>query len=229
MRSKFNPLMSLKGFLIVTLTIVFYQQSFSQRNYEEYNRLGITGGLTLFDITTSDLITEQGQGFEGGFTTRGAFRGSFDLIYGISFFNNSIGVKGGLGPNGVGDSQFIKYQIQAVQIGLLGSLNIVKHHLSLEFGPILNINGKMKLDSERVKDYILEGYTTLRAQDIQDINRINFRIAGGLTTGFQSFRVSGMYQYGLTNMFGRLNDKNLEKSTFKGNSGTIIIAATLYF
>ena len=221
--------MSLKSVLIVTLSLVIFQQSYSQRNYEDYNRIGITGGFTLFDITTSDLTTEQGQGFEGGFTTRGAFRGPFDLIYGISFFNSSIRVKGSVGANGAGDTQFIDYQIQAAQIGFLGSLNIVKHHLSLEFGPIANINGKMKLDTDRYKDYILDGYTTLRAQDIQDINRINFRVAGGLTAGLRSFRVSAMYQYGLTNILDRLNDKELEKTSFKGKSSTLIFSATLYF
>ena len=221
--------MSLKSVLIVTLSLVIFQQSYSQRNYEDYNRIGITGGFTFFDITTSDLTTEQGQGFEGGFTTRGAFRGPFDLIYGISFFNSSIGVKGSVDANGAGDTQFIDYQIQAAQIGLLGSLNIVKHHLSLEFGPIVNINGKMKLDTDRYKDYILDGYTTLRAQDIQEINRINFRVAGGISAGLRSFRVGAMYQYGLTNILDRLNDEKFEKTSFKGKSSTIIFNATLYF
>jgi len=221
--------MSLKNILFVTLVVLFIQKSLAQRNYDDYNRIGITGGLTLFDISTSDLTTEQGQGFEGGFTTRGSFRGPFDLIFGISFFNNSIGVKGSVGANGTGDTQSIKYQIQAAQIGFLGSYNIVKHHLSLEFGPILNVNGKMKLDSDRYQDYILEGYTTLRAQDIQDINPINFRVAGGLTAGFKSFRVSALYQYGLTNMLGKLNDKGFEKTSFKGNSSTLIFSGTLYF
>ena len=132
---RFNPYpqMSLKSFIIVTLLLTFFQQSYAQRNYEDYNRIGITGGFVLFDITTSDLVTEQGQGFEGGFTTRGSFRGAFDLIYGISFFNSGIGIKGSVGPNGAGDTRFIKYQIQAAQIGFLGSLNIVEHHLSLDF------------------------------------------------------------------------------------------------
>ncbi|MFT5238847.1 MAG: hypothetical protein ACI9M9_002464 [Flavobacteriaceae bacterium] len=221
--------MSLKNTLFVTLSLVFFQELYAQRNFDDYNRIGITGGITLFDISTSDLTTEQGQGFEGGFTTRGAFRGPFDLIYGISFFNNSIGVKGSVGANGAGDTQFIDYQIQAVQIGLLGSLNIIKHHLSIEFGPIININGKMKLDTDRYKDYILDGYSTLRAQDIQDINRINFLFAGGLTVGFRSFRVGAMYQYGLTNMLDKLNDKEFEKKSFKGKSATLIFSGTLYF
>ena len=221
--------MSLKKTLLVTLLALFFQQASAQRNFDHYNRIGITGGTTLFDINTSDLTTEQGQGFEGGFTTRGAFRGPFDLIYGLSFYSNSIGVKGSVGVNGAGDTQLIGYQIQAAQLGFLGSYNVVKHHLSLEFGPVLNISGQMKLDSERYKDYILEGYSSLRAQDVQDISPLNFRVAAGLTCGFESFRVSALYQYGITNILGRLNDKGFEKSSFKGNSATIVFSGTLYF
>jgi hypothetical protein len=217
--------MSLKTPIIVTVLVLFFQHSIAQKNYDEYNRLGITGGVTFFDITTSDLITEQGTGFMGGFTTRGSFRGAFDLIYGISFFNSSIGVKGSL----LNDTQFMDYQIQGAQLGFLGSLNIVKHHLSLEFGPILNVNGKMKLDSERYNNYIIDGYTTLRAEEIQDINRVNFRVAGGLTAGIESLRISGMYQYGVTNMLGRLNDKNFENKDFEGHSSTIVLSAVVYF
>jgi hypothetical protein len=217
--------MSLKTLLIVTVLVLFFQQTFSQRNYEEYNRIGLTGGLTIFDINTSNLVTEPGYGFAGGFTTRGSFRNDFDLIYGISFTNNTIGIKG----SSLTDTQFINYQIQAAQITFLGSYNIVKHHLTLEFGPILNVNGKMKLDSDRYNNYILEGYELLRAQDIQDINRINFHVTGGLTAGLKNFRISGMYQYGVTNMLGRLNDKNLENNDFVGHSSTILVSAVLYF
>ncbi len=225
MRLKFTPLMSLKSLLFVAFLLLFFQQSYSQRNYDDYNRIGVTGGVTFFDLTTSDLVTEQGTGFMAGFTTRGAFRNNFDLIYGLSFYGSKIGVQGSSGN----DTQFIKYSIQAAQLGFLGSYNIVKHHLSLEFGPILHVNSKMKLDSDAYEDYILEGYTTLRAQDIQEINRVNFRVAGGVTAGIQSFRISAMYQYGVTNMLGKLNGEELENKDFKGNSSTIVVAAVLYF
>jgi hypothetical protein len=75
----------------------------------------------------------------------------------------------------------------------------------------------------------LEGYSTLRAQDVQDVSPLNFRISGGITGGFKSFRVSALYQYGLTNMLGKLNDKGFEKTSFKGNSSTIIFSGTVYF
>ena len=142
--------MCLRNLTFVTLLFFLSLNLQAQRNFEHYNRLGLQGGVALFDINTSDLTTRQGTGFMGGFTTRGSFRGAFDLIYGISFFGNEIEV---LAIN-TGDAsnrtvqEYLDYSIQAVQINFLGSLNIVKHHFSLEFGPVLNVNGKLKLKDE---------------------------------------------------------------------------------
>jgi len=220
--------MSLKNLFFVTLAFLFVQQAFSQRNYDHYNRLGINAGYTLFDISTSDLTTKQAGGFMLGFTTRGAFRNNFDLIYGLNFFNTKAEV---LGKKNISspDTEFIAYTIQAVQINFLGSYNIIKHHLSLEFGPILNVNGKMKVDSERFEDYKLDGYDNLKATDIEDISPVNFLVAGGISGGLESFRASVQYQYGVTNMLNKLNDKGLENTDFKGNSTTIIFALVFYF
>jgi hypothetical protein len=218
--------MSLKKLIFATLFLFALQQSYSQRNYDGYNFLGIQGGITFFDIQTDDLVTQQQQGFTAGFTTRGAFRNNFDLIYGLSFQSASVGVEG---RNLLGNTQNIGYTIQGVQLNFLGSYNIIVKHLSLEFGPIFDINGKMKLEDDKYEDYVLTGYNTLTAADIQDISKFNVRLAGGLTAGLENFRVSAQYQYGLTNMLGSLNDKGLENEDFKGNSSTIVLAAVIYF
>tara|TARA_A100000171_G_C2140463_1_gene155208 strand:+ start:12213 stop:12890 length:678 start_codon:yes stop_codon:yes gene_type:complete len=225
--------MSIKFLLFVTLTGLIYSTSFAQRNYDEYNRLGIQGGISFFDINTSNFVTEQQTGFGAGFTTRGSFRGNLDLIYGLTFFSNKVGVLGSNLAASPLEKQFITYTIPNVQVNFLGSYNIIKHHFSLEFGPILNVNGKMKVDSPNLENYLLEGYTTLRAQDIEDISPINVHLMGGATVGLESFRLSAHYQYGVTNMLNKLNDKNIEKPSdggeFKGNSGTIVVLAVVYF
>lgn len=220
--------MSLKNLFFVTIAFLFVQQSFSQRNYNHYNRLGITAGYTLFDISTSDLNTKQAGGFIAGFTTRGAFRNNFDLIYGLNFYSNNVEVFGRNSDNAF-ETQYIDYKLQGVQINFLGSYNIVKHHLSLEFGPILNISGKMKLSRDQFEDYILDGYDSLKAIDIEDISPVNFLVAGGITGGFESFRASVQYQYGVTNMLNKLNDKDLENTDFEGNSTTITFSLVVYF
>ena len=219
--------MSLQKLIFVTITCLFIEQLSAQRNYDEYNRMGLFGGLTLFDINTSDFVTEQGTGFAAGFTTRGSFRNNFDLIYGISFYSTSLGIEGStaLGT----DTQNISYSMSAAQVTFLGSYNIVKHHLSLEFGPVLQINSKMNLDSETREDYVLTGYNTLTAKDVQDISKVNFHVVGGITAGIESFRVFAQYQYGVTNTLNKLNDKNLEKDDFEGHSSTITLGALFYF
>jgi len=193
--------------------------------------LGIFGGFNLFDINTSDLLTSQEAGFAAGFTTRGSFRGQFDLIYGISYSNNRVGIDGYIVSNSQGqlELQKLKYTIQAVQINFQGSLNIIRHHLSLEFGPLLNVNGKMNLDREEFENYIISGYNTIRASDIEDISKVNVRVLGGITAGLENFRLTAQYQYGLTNMLKNLNDKELEFSDFEGNSSTLVFGAILYF
>ena len=225
-----NP-MGLKNLLFVTLVISVFQQTTAQRNYEEYNRLGINLGLTLFDIETDDFTTEQGTGYMGGFTTRGSFRNNFDLIYGLNFYQSEVGILGRfIDPVAATiDEQYVDYTIQAAQLNFLASYNIIKHHLSIELGPVLNINGRMKLKRDGFENYILDGYNTLRAEEIQDISRVNFRVAGGITAGLEKFRVTAHYQYGVTNMFNKLNDQSLEKDNFEGHSGTLTLAAVLYF
>ncbi len=218
---KISPPMNFKRIIFVSFCLFFFQQTFAQRNYEGYNFLGIQGGLSFFDIQTDDLVTKQKEGFIAGFTTRGGFRNDFDLIYGISFQSESVGVEGS-SPLG-SDTQSIGYTIQGAQINFLGSYNIVMKHLSVEFGPVFSINGKMKLDRDEYEDYVLTG------KDIQDISRFNVRLAAGLTTGLEHFRISAQYQYGLTNMLGGLNGNDLENDDFKGNSSTIIVSGVIYF
>ena len=217
--------MNFKRLIVVSFCFFFFQQTFSQRNYNDYNFLGIQGGVTFFDIQTDDLVTEQQTGFTAGFTTRGAFRNNFDLIYGLSFQSASVGVEG----SNLLDKQNIGYTIQGAQINFLGSYNIVVKHLSLEFGPIFDVNGKMKLDNDKYEDYILSGYSTITAKDIQEISRFNVRLAGGITAGLEHFRISAQYQYGVTNMLGKLNDRGLENEDFEGHSSTIVVAGVIYF
>lgn len=219
--------MTTKRYFIIAAFIMMAHTVVSQRNFEGYNLLGLTGGVTLFDINTSDLITKSGTGFEGGFTTRGAFYNDFDLIYGLSIYYNEIGVQGSTVAST--NTQFIDYDILAAQLGMLLSYNIIYENLSLCAGPILNVSSKMKLKDRQYENYIIDGYNTVLASDIQDISRVNFHVAGGLTVGLRNFRISGLYQYGITNILNKLNDKKLEKTDFSGHSSTITIAATIYF
>jgi len=226
--------MSLKNFVFVTTALLFFQLASAQRNYDQNNHIGLIGGVGFFDITTSDFETEQGTGYMFAFTTRGAFYNNFDLIYGINFIQNQIGILANneLNPLSNFQSQYVNYTMQSVQINLLGSYNIVKNHLSLEAGPLLNVNSKMKLDQDEFENFIVAGYDTITSKDLQNVSRVHFRAAAGITAGIENFRVGAMYQYGVTNLFNRYNDNEglvaPEGKTFKGNTSTILVTATLY-
>ena len=208
------------------LLLCALQQTTAQHNYQGSNFLGITVGAVFFDINTTDLSTKSETGFIFGFTTRGAFRNNFDLIYGITFQNSKLTVEG---RNPSGTVSEIAYTIQGAQLNFLGSYNIIVKHLSLEFGPVVNINGKMKLDKKEFENYFLTGYESTTAKDIQDISMFDIRLAAGLTAGLEHFRLSFQYQYGLLNTLNGLNDKGLERENFKGNSATIVLSGIIYF
>lgn len=226
--------MSLKNLLFVTISLLFMQQVSAQRNYDQYNLIGVWGGLALYDINTSNFVTDQGKGFIMGFTTRGAVYNNFDLIYGINFVQREVGIFATDDRSAAPllPEQFVDYTISGAQISLLGSYNIVRDYLSLEFGPILDVNGKMKLKRDGFDDYLIDGYDNLRAKDISNISRVHVLAAGGITAGLRNFRLQAQYQYGLTNIFQRFNDTaEIEKSKgeFKGNASTIIVGAVFYF
>lgn len=228
--------MSLKSFLFVTVLLIATQSSFSQRNYQEYNLLGLYGGLTLFDIDTDNFNTQQGSGLTVGFVTRGDVYNNWDLEYGVSFQQNEVGIFGRdlTNPTNNFDEQYINYTLQSAQIKLLAGYNIIRHHLTVDFGPILNVNGKMNLDSERFENFILDGYSTLKASDIENISRVHFHLAGGVTAGLENVRLNAQYQYGVTNLFNRFNDTEALTSQnpegeFKGTTSTIVLGAYIFF
>ena len=227
--------MSLKNLIIVTLFLSFSTLQ-AQHVREEYNFLGIQGGVTLFDVKTDNFNTEQGTGFYAGFVTHGDFYNNFDLEYGITFFQNEIGIYGRRfnGPIATSDAKYIPFTISGAQVKFLGSLNIITHYLSVDFGPILSVNGKMKLKHEQDNDYILEGYTTVTGEDISQVSPIHFHLAGGITAGLKHFRLNAQYQYGVTNFFNRLNDQDglqAEKPEggFKGNTSLILLGGYIFF
>jgi hypothetical protein len=90
--------------------------------------------------------------------------------------------------------------------------------LSFEFGPLVQVNGKLKIDS--IDETNIISGTTLLAKDIVDISTFNFFPVIGITAGVRHVRLNFSYQYGINNMLGNLNNKNLGVD-FKGNPGIL--------
>lgn len=224
--------MSIRTSLFVTLLCFSTSLTFAQRNYDQYNHLGVLGGINFSSLNSDQLISEDGTGFFAGFTTRGSVYNNFDLIYGINFVRSEYGIMGrdvsGNANNGL--AQRIDYALSSVQINFLGSYNLIRNHLSIEAGPVLNVNGNLKLQRDGFEDYILDGFETLKAADIVDINPVNFFVMAGLTAGIRNFRAGLQYQYGVTNLLSKVNDtQGIDQSQGKIKANPTNLALLLFF
>jgi len=139
------------------------------------------------------------------------------MIYGMQFFSNNFSIKSASDAN-------VKYSIQGVQVRVLFSYNIVQDHVSVDFGPVLQVNGKLQLSSSD-KTQTLKG-TLLKADQIVDISPVSGNFYLGCSAGSKTIRAVLFYEYGFTNILNKLNkDSALQTlnngDKFKGNLGII--------
>jgi hypothetical protein len=187
---------------------------FSQYEYRDSNRIGISFGVNQFTLNTNNFQTKPGTGWNGGLSMRGNYYDDWDMVYAMQFSENNFTVT----TNSGFITEDTNYKLSSVQISLLFSYKIVENHLSIELGPLVQINGKLNVEKGKESN-IISG-TTLIAKDIVDISQFNFYPMIGITAGVRHFRLNVSYQYGLNNMLGNLNNKNLGYS-FKGNPGIL--------
>ena len=185
----------------------------AQYNYRDSNRIGIAVGINQFDLNTSDFKTSPSNGWNVGLSVRGNFHNNWDAVYLMQFSELNYNVAT------IKPSQFIQnyeteYNIKSAQISFQFSYRIIEHHLSFEMGPMVQVNGKAKID-ESDEFYLVDGLPGLIAKDLVNINKFSVYPIVGLTAGVKHVRLNVNYQYGITNMLG-----NLDKS-FTGHGSTI--------
>jgi len=214
--------------------ILFITSSIEAQSYYgsgNYNRIGLQGKISLIDIDTQDFNLKGETGFLGGLTTRGRLYNEFGIVYGIDFLSSNLNLQSrALGETSQEDT---RYTIIGAQLNILFSYNIIEKHLALDLGPALLVNGKMNLREAGQKDNIVEGYTALRAEDVQEISRINGFGIIALTGGFEHVRFTLQYQYGFTNIFDNLNQQGLldvdpGAKGFKGSPSLLAGGIVLY-
>jgi len=187
---------------------------FAQYDYRDSNRIGISFGINQFTLNTDNFQTKPETGWNAGLSMRGNFYNNWDMVYAMQFSENNFSVA----TNSGFITEDTNYKLSSAQISLMWSYKIVENHLSLEFGPLVQVNGKLNVDKDK-ENNIITG-TTLLAKDIVDINTFNFYPVIGITTGFRHVRLNISYQYGINNMLGNLNSQNLGVN-FKGNPGIL--------
>lgn len=210
--------------IVVLFTALFSVFSIAQYGYRDGNRIGISGGISQCTMFTSSFDTQAGNGFAGGLSVRGNYYNNWSMIYGMQFFNSRFS----LGKDGL-NTRATEFSLQGVQIRLLLSYNVVQNHVSLDFGPVLQVNGKLAVnganENNRIK-YNSATATAIYAKDIVDVSKIGGAMHLGLSAGSKTVRLLLFYQYGFTNLFNELNKNatlttNNNNERFKGNLGTI--------
>ena len=205
----------MKKICFTSVFILISMAGFSQYEYRDSNRIGITFGVNQFTLNTNNFQTKPATGWNAGLSMRGNFYNDWDMVYGMQFSENnfSVATKSGFVSN-----VDVNYKLSSAQISLLLSYRLIENHLTVEFGPTVQVNGKLKTDYSN-ENNIISG-TTLLVKDIVDISKFNFYPTVGLTAGAKHFRVNVSYQYGINNMLENLNSKNLGID-FKGNAGIL--------
>ena len=206
--------MNKKLIIILLLSTTF---GFAQYGRRDGNRIGISAGLSQTTLFTNNFDAKPELGFAGGLSVRGNYYNNWSMIYGMQFFTNSFSLESTL-------NQKIKYNVQGVKVRILFSYNVVEDHVSLDFGPVLQINGKLQLPTTS-EDMTIKG-TLLKANQIIDVSPVSGNFYLGGSAGNKSIRAVLFYEYGFTNFLNKLNkNENLQEfnngDSFKGNLGTL--------
>lgn len=189
--------------------------AFAQYGYRDSNRIGIFFGTNQCTLNTNNFKTKPGMGWNVGLSTRGRFYNNWDMVYAIEFSENNFMVAT---KDLVSINEDVNYKMPSAQISLQLSYVWIENHLSIEFGPIVQLNGKLKTESENENNSITG--TTVLAKDIEDISKFNCYPAAGITFGVKQVRLNISYQYGLMNALGNLNNK-YPNANFKGKTSML--------
>lgn len=219
-------------FLFLIICSIYNPLIAQRRNMsgDNYNRLGVQAGITNSGIDTDNFNTSKTTGFMGGLTTRANVYNNFLVVYGINFYSMNTGIMGhALNSN---EFQNIEFQTRGVQLNLFAGHKIIKEHLSIEAGPVLQINSKWEVDNQ-FKEYLIEDYS-FTAKDLEEVSRVNFNLAASLSAGIADVKVWFQYQYGVSNFFSNLNDGDLQNkdsraANLEGHLGMATAGVVYYF
>ena len=210
------------AFLLVMISSV----AIGQRGYKDSNRIGIGGGITQMNIYTSNFEVNPESGWIGGLSVRGNYYNDWQMSFGMFFTDSNFSIPS---QNGFLQGK-TSFKMSAVQIYIVPSYVVVEDHLNLEFGPVLQVNGKLGIDKIDETNILLD-QPGLIAKDILDVSKINANFYVGINGGIKNVRARIGYQYGVTNFFGNLKNNDAVKLSgekLKGNIGLISGQITIY-
>ncbi len=196
----------------------------AQMDYRDSNMIGLFGGVNQTSLDTDNFETKEGTGWNLGLSVRGNFYNNWDMVYAIQFSENSFSVPT-LNPLLL-KAEDVEYKIQGVKISLTPSYNIVYNHLSLEAGPVLQVNGKAKF-KEQFENNVING-SLATVKDLEQVTTFNILGTVGVTAGFRHLRVNVQYQYGFNNFLSQIEEGPFGEKV-KGNLGILSGNVIVYF
>lgn len=184
------------------LLISFYGNT--QRLWDgSHNLLGLQVGVNHFKIAATKLPFSPGKSWTVGFTTRSNYRDNFQFIYGLNVFDFQNHFTGRPKAEVSKSLQKVKMSMIGVQANLFGSYKIINNHLSVEGGPVVQVNGPLIPQTNKKLYYV--GDFDFQAQDLKKIAPFNVNLAIGVSGGFEKLKLWAQYQYGLNNFLGPLS------------------------
>lgn len=220
-----------KFYLILPIFLLsFCLQAQRYGGRDSYNKLGIQAGVTNGGIETDNFTTTKTTGFMGGLTTRSNVWNNFLVVYGVNFYSMNTGIMAH--PATSNQLTNIDFKTTGVQLNLFAGHKLIKENLSIEIGPILQINSKWEVDNQ-YKNYLVEDYN-ITAEDLEEVNRINLNVAANVSMGVRNVKLWLQYQYGVTNFLNALNDSGLvnkdsRAADLEGHLGMATAGVVYYF
>jgi hypothetical protein len=189
-----------KLFLALLFSFGLLTIAHAQYGYRDGNRIGLSAGITQLGLSTSNFTTKPSSGWMGGLSVRGNYYNNFSMIFGMQFTESHFTIAS---KTPTFQNRETPFKVMGAQIRLLLSYNLVKDHVSLDFGPVLQVNDKLKIKTTD-ENNSLSG-TNLVAQDILDVNKVNGNLYLGISAGNKRVRAVAFYQYGVNNFLNQLN------------------------
>ena len=224
--------MKLPGLLLLIFAVMFTVTSHAQRKFppNSYNRLGIQGGITYGNLHSDDFSFIDRYGYTAGLSTRATAGKNIFFIYGVNFHEFRTALET-LHP-GLLEPEEIDFKATGVQINFFVGHKLIGEHLSFEMGPLIQINSKLSPE-EGKENFLLQEYDLI-ASDLEEISRMNFSLAAGISGGLPGVKLWLQYQYGLSNLFSKYNydelrEKDPAVSGLKANMRMVTAGLVVYF
>ncbi|MDI9309194.1 MAG: hypothetical protein QM535_03165 [Limnohabitans sp.] len=188
---------------ITKLALLFTVSLFAQYKNKDGNRIGISGGVTHTSLTTNNFKTSPSIGWIGGLAVRGNYYNNWSAVFGMQFTDSNF-ILQAASPSSLTQIEDVNVKLSAVQVRLLLSYNVIKDHVSIDLGPVLQINGQLSV-ADKDKKNVLPLSPAVKVEDLLEVNKINGNAYIGFSAGTKRVRAVVFYQYGFNNFLSNLN------------------------